>query len=186
MEGDTVSFCPFNQALIVIGALQMSGLGCVIPSNCCSITVGRRECTSTCLGGGESERKRGSVSVCMTRGCIRGAGIESLERRGRAGVTNQLWESRLEKTHPLFPPREKVKEQIRQTSSGQKHYKWMAITKNIFGGGQKSFPSHSASHICFHPFPFHPSNNKCEDYHYNCIRLRGYLASPSTHPSTDG
>lgn len=30
------------------------------------------------------------MSVCMTRGCIRGAGIESLERRGRAGVTNQL------------------------------------------------------------------------------------------------
>lgn len=29
-------------------------------------------------------------SVCMTRGCIRRAGIESLERMGRAGVTNQL------------------------------------------------------------------------------------------------
>lgn len=36
------------------------------------------------------ERKRESVSVCMTRGCIRGAGTDSLERRGRAGVTNQL------------------------------------------------------------------------------------------------
>lgn len=43
---------------------------------------------SACLG--ERGGKRGSVSVCMTRGCIRGAGIESLERRGRAGVTNQL------------------------------------------------------------------------------------------------
>lgn len=94
MEGDTVSFCPFNQALIVIGAPQMSGLGCVIPSNCCSVTVGRCECMSTCLGEGGGGvrvwRKRGSVSVCMTRGYIRGAGIESLERRGRAGVTNQL------------------------------------------------------------------------------------------------
>lgn len=30
------------------------------------------------------------VSVSMTRGYIRGAGIESLERMGRPGVTNQL------------------------------------------------------------------------------------------------
>lgn len=89
MEGDAVSFCPFNQALIVIGALQMSGLGCEIPSNCCSTTVGRCVCMSMCLGEREREKK-GSASVCMTRGCIRGAGIESLERRGRPGVTNQL------------------------------------------------------------------------------------------------
>lgn len=41
-------------------------------------------CMSVCLGG--TEGKRGSLSMCMTRGCIRGAGMESLERRGRAGV----------------------------------------------------------------------------------------------------
>lgn len=73
MEGDTVSFCPFNQALIVIGALQMSGLGCVIPSNCCSMTVGRRECTSTCLGGGESERKKRKCECVHDKGMYKGS-----------------------------------------------------------------------------------------------------------------
>lgn len=83
MEGDTVSLCPFNQALIVINVRSWL---------CDSHKLLFHDCReiSVCLREGESKRKRGSVSMCMTRGCIRGAGIESLERRGRAGVTNQL------------------------------------------------------------------------------------------------
>jgi len=133
----------------------MSGLGCVIPSNCCSMTVGRCVCVHECvLRRGRGKRKR---SICMTRGCIRETGIESLERMGRAGVTNQLWESRLEKTRPLFSPREKNKERIRQASSSQKHYKWMAITRNIGGwrlGRQRFFPLHSASDTSSSPPSF--------------------------------
>ena len=120
----------------------------------------------------------------MTRGCIRGAGIESLERRGRAGVTNQLWESRLEKTHPLFSPqreRERAEEQIRQTSSGQNHYKWMAITKKYQAGREGKQRStrllpHAASYSA--PFSFfNPGSNKCD--RGKCIRLGGYLSSPA-------
>lgn len=77
MEDDTVSFCPFNQALIVINVRSWL---------CDSLKLLFHDCREMCVCLGE----RGSVSMCMTRGCIRGAGIESLERMGRAGVTNQL------------------------------------------------------------------------------------------------
>lgn len=62
------SFCPFNQALIVIGARQMSGLGCAIP-----FKLLFHDC--------RERRVLGRQSVLMRRGCIRGAGVESLERR---------------------------------------------------------------------------------------------------------
>lgn len=85
MEGDTVSSCPFNQALIVINVRS-----CL----CDSLKLLFHDCREMCVCVREyvfrKERKRESVSVCMTRGCIRGAGTDSLERRGRAGVTNQL------------------------------------------------------------------------------------------------
>lgn len=172
MEGDTISSCPFNQALIVRGAPQMSGLGGVIPSNCCSMTVGRwvRVCTGVCV----RERPREGkvvyiyvwVSVCLTRGCIRGAGTESLERRGRAGVTNQLWESRREKTRPLFSPKREREGTDKTNLFGpnppqmngylQKYQGWWGI------GGQRSSTyclTLFFSFFLFFPL-FHPSSNE--------------------------
>ena len=163
MEGDTVSFCPFNQAFIVINARSWL---------CDSLKLLFHDCREVCAHEcvfrrrrkrerereREREKRGGSVSMCMTRGCIRGAGIASLERRGRAGVTNQLWESRLEKTHPLFSPqRERAEEQIRQTSSGQNHCKWMAITKKYQAGREgKQRPTRLLPHAASHSAPSSP------------------------------
>lgn len=173
MEGDTVSFCPFNQALIVINVRSWL---CDSPQ----IAVPWL-CAHECEG-----EKRGSASTCMTRGCIRGAGIESLERRGRAGVTNQLWESRLKKTHPLFSPRRDEGGTDKTNLFRPKPLQMNGYHQKYQGGKQRSFPLHSASHIFLPPplFLSHPGSNKCD--RRKCIRLGGYLSSPCAHPSTDG
>lgn len=163
----------------------MSGLGCVIPSNCCSMTVGCAWARVSDRGG--SARRRGSVSVCMTRGCIRGAGIESLERRGRAGVTNQLWESRLDKTHPLFSPQRE-----REGTDKTKLFRPKPLQMNGYhqkyqeGSGHPFLTSSFLSFFFYILTPLHPGSNKCEGYCRKCIRLGGYLSRPCAHPSTDG
>lgn len=49
---------PVHSALFIkISLLKMSGLGCVIPSNCYSMTVGRCEC-SVCFGKKKKKRPR--------------------------------------------------------------------------------------------------------------------------------
>lgn len=61
MEGDTVSFCPFNQALIVINVRSWV---------CDSLQLLFRDCRETCVhgcvfrGGGESERETEKERKC--------------------------------------------------------------------------------------------------------------------------
>lgn len=88
--------------------------------------------------------------MCMTRECIRGAGIESLERRGRAGVTNQLWESRLQKTHPVFSPQREGRGTDKTSLCRPKPLQM--ITKNIIGWGRwGEMLLHTLSQISFFP-----------------------------------
>lgn len=124
---------------------------------CDSLILPFPDCRETCVPEcvfGSAERNRGSVSVCMTRGCIRRAGIESLERRGRAGVTNQLWESRLEKTHPLFSPKREREGTDKTNLSRPKPLQINGYHQKYLGEGEKKLrspPLQSASHspLCF-------------------------------------
>lgn len=154
----------------------MSGLACVIPSNCCSMTVGRCVCVCVREYVFRKERKRESVSVCMTRGCIRGAGTDSLERRGRAGVTNQLWGSSPEKTHPLFSPQREREGTDKTNLFRPKPLQMNGYHQKYHGGETEMFSSTSClTHLFlfFPPFLFHPGSNECERGRRKCIRFGG-------------
>lgn len=167
----------------------MSGLACVIPSNCCSMTVGRCVCVCVREYVFRKERKRESVSVCMTRGCIRGAGTDSLERRGRAGVTNQLWGSSPEKTHPLFSPQREREGTDKTNLFRPKPLQMNGYHQKYHGGRkQRCFPPHPASRIFFYFFPpffFIPAVTNANAAAGSAYDSGGY-PSACAHLSTDG